>query len=314
MSVSKQRAQEKERAMLRPCGLALYSKMGVLARKLLAAMLAVMVGLSFAGCTGAPVPTDPTEPAGGETVGPAGDKPSGSPETLQGDPSTIVWREAGPYEDGTVMSYSSSMIPFDMRYLLRRTDFVFRGRILAHQDYDVSYTNRDGVNMGPSPACILTVRVVEAFLGRPTIDTDTLRIFFSGQTTMDSSSAFALVDGKEYIFFASVFGEIFDSEELIGTPWTRSEMEKRADMWMGQLPEYNAYPYENGMVVASVQYNLAGRGISLSRPGDARGLVPEAFRSYEGNEYVDQLYMLYSVDDLIDAIRQVAAEEGRPLR
>jgi hypothetical protein len=263
-------------------------------KKLLTIMLAVAMALVATGCAKPPE-------IGGLSSPSAAESPA--------DPATsIVWEEAKPLGGETGFGRAGALyLPFDRSEILQRTDFVFKGKILSHQDYDVSWTDATGKEHGPFAKSILQVQVLETYLGRPSNNKDVLRIYYPEpiDSPFNADDPFRLLDGSEYVFFARSFGEEYLQEDLIGTPYHKTEIEKRADMVVGNAP-YFTLVTGNGMVVANTDYDFANQSISLTEPGSAAGLVPPTF-SYLAGQNCSYPYSMFQEDYFVAALRHFAS-------
>jgi len=220
--------------------------------------------------------------------------------------SSIVWKKVPPPPGGMRALGSASVLPFDMHRQLSYADVIFKGKILSHQDYEVSWI-KDGIEYGPFGHGIMRVQVLEAYIGR-TGET-LLNIYFPFPIDTPFEDSFPLVDGREYIFFAHCFGEEFLQENLIGTPYYKTEIEKRADLSVGDN-FYCVLPIENSMVVANTEYDFQRRAVSLPRRGSAESLAPESFSLFNGGEYGIITYRLFDEEYFVSALRHFAEIEG----
>jgi hypothetical protein len=224
----------------------------------------------------------------------------------QSSSSSIVWKEV---ESTEITHLSASIVEFDMHQQMATTDFVFRGRILSHQNYEVSWTEEDGSSWGPYEKSVLEVQVVDIYLGKLPVEKDVLRVYYSFSTDTILEGAFALKDGREYVFFGRFFGESHLQENLRGTPYYKDELEKVADIYFGDT-FHDALPIENNMIVANVEFDFQRQAVSLANPGSASRLAPESFEFIRGLEELPIIrYSLFSEEYFVSALRQYAEKE-----
>ena len=268
-------------------------------RKIVFLIISITATLFIFGCSNPPS----TETPGITPLIPATETPGITSSDVT---SSIVWKEV----DNPKPSISAgSIAPFDIDEHMATNDYIFKGRILSHQNYEVSWTNNEGVEIGPFEKSILVVQVLEPYVGGLPAAGGTLRIYYPFSTDNLISNTFALKDGGEYFFSAMLFGERNLHEDLKGTPYYKDEIEKHADMSIGNNV-YSALPIENGMVVANVEYDFEGKAVSLADPGSAYMLAPESFQLFNAEGVPIITFSLFSEDYFVSALRHFNVKEG----
>ena len=267
-------------------------------KRVLILLLAIMIAAATFGCSKA-------------ADGNGNNDKAKTPAVVESNPS-IVWREADPPPDGVYASLTGSIAPFDMHQQMTISDLIFKGRIVSHQNYEVSWVDKEGMKQGPEDKSILQVQILEVYVGKPQNEKDIVRVYFPFSTDTHIDNSFPLKDGGEYIFFAMFFGERNLQEELIGTPYYKDEIEKYADMSVGDN-NYMALPIENGMVVANVEYDYERKAVSLKEPGSAHRLAPESFELFQGAAEGAPIirYALFSEEYFVSALKHFAEKEGK---
>ena len=213
--------------------------------------------------------------------------------------SSVVWKEV---ELTSGLQLSSLRPPFNLESHLEESDFIFKGKIVSHVSYELSWTDRDGNDFEGKAATVMTVQVLEAYLGSPSVESNQLKLYFSRHFTDYASGTFVLEDGREYVFFVSAFGERFLEESLIGTPYYKDEIEKYADMYIAGNARHTL-PIENGRVAANIEYDFEGKAVSLDEPGKARELAPLSFERFQRGDPPIVEYSSYSEDYFVAALK-----------
>jgi hypothetical protein len=209
-----------------------------------------------------------------------------------------AWKEVDS-SDKKLMAVNASLPSFDMD-LQMNADFIFKGKVLSHKNYEISYTDKDGIQWGPNPASLLQVQILEKYIGESPVKKGTITIYFPFSTDIPLDGSFIIDDGQEYVFFARLFGEKHLAVDLIDTPYYKDEMEKRADMYISDN-NYSLLPIENGKVVANVEYDFEKRAISLDTHSDKKELAPKAFELFE--EGPSSVYSLLSEKNFARALQ-----------
>ena len=224
----------------------------------------------------------------------------------EGNSTQIVWKEVDTPNKSIASTY---ILPFDMHVQMTMPDLIFKGRILSHTNYEVSWT-KDGLEYGPDENTILQVQILEVYRGRPPAEKDVLDIMYPWSIEYLSQNSFRLTDGSEYVFFLQFFDERDLVEELVGTPYYKTEVEKYADMILGNAFRF-LFPIENGKVVACIEYDFEGKATLLTEYGKAQDLAPKSFELFYNGERVPIFdYALFDEDYFKAAIKHFSEAEG----
>ena len=196
------------------------------------------------------------------------------------DESTTVWREVPITPPNELATVERSYYEFDLRKLIAEGDFAFLGTIVACKEYEVSWVDEAGYQVGPIRQSVMEVRIDRIYHGTSPVDGDTIRVYYAIPISWQGSNEAQIRDGASYVFVTKVMDEAWVTYKKEHYPEDRNEHENHADV-LSYGPMINMFPVENGTVFLRCDWFLHKPDVLARRISVPSDLVPIELLEYQ---------------------------------